>query len=227
MARGENASDAVLAFADDVRELMLAEAPGLRLLGTRAEAGAVIDGFSTRPQRRAWNMQWTMGSRAFDEHAEANAASRAFGTDLRLVVPLPSLRRAPLNVHIETPMRIGAVPYPLLVVDERAFLSGPLGTRLADTFWAVEDPELVERAARAYVTVWDAAVPLAESGAPQPLPPRTLQVALRLVDGYTDKEIAAAIGVSERTVSGEVKRVVEWAGARSRGHAVALLVGAG
>jgi DNA-binding NarL/FixJ family response regulator len=75
--------------------------------------------------------------------------------------------------------------------------------------------------------VWDAAVPLEESGAPQPLPPRTLQVALRLVDGFTDKAIAAELGVSERTVSGEVKRVVEWAGARSRGHAVALLVGAG
>jgi DNA-binding CsgD family transcriptional regulator len=226
VARGETTSDAVLTLADEVRALMLAGDPRVRLLGSRDDVPAVIDEFSTRPQRRAWNMQWSLGSKSLCEHPRANATSREFGTDLRLVAPLRALQRRPLNVHIETPLRVGAVPYPMLVVDERAFLAGPLGTALADTFWAVEDPVLVERAARAFLAVWDAAVPLEQSGAPPPLPPRTLQVALRLVDGLTDKEIAADLGVSERTVSGEVKRVVEWAGARSRGHAVALLVGA-
>lgn len=227
MARGERTSDAVLAFIDEVRELMLAGDSRVRLLGPREAATDVLDQFSTHPQRRAWNMQWTLGSRSIIEHPDANATSRAFGTDLRMLVPLKALLRAPLNVHLETPLRVGAVPYPLLVVDELAFLAGPLGTPLADTFWAAEDPALVERAASAYLTVWDAAVPVAESVAPPPLPARALQVALCLVDGMTDREIAARLGVSERTVSAEVRRVVEWAGARSRGHAVALLVGAG
>lgn len=227
MARGDTASDAVLAFADEARGLMLTGDPRVRLLGPRERAHHVIDGFSTDPPRRGWNMQWTLRIKGVFEHERANAASRERGTDQRLVAPLQAFRRRPLNVHIESPARVGSVPYPLLVVDDRAFLAGPLGTPQADTFWAVEDPDLVERAARAFLTVWDAAVPLEESAAPRPLPPRTLQVAVRLVDGLTDKEIAADLAVSERTVSAEVRRVVEWVGARSRGHAVALLVGAG
>ncbi len=227
MTRGERTSDAVLGFADEVRELMFAGDRRVRLLGGREQSGPVLDGLSTDPPRRGWNMQWTLPVKGFAAHRQTNAASRAVGADQRLLSPLRAFLRRPLNVHIESSVRVGPVPYPLLVVDDRAFLAGPLGTPLADTFWAVEDLELVERAARAYLAVWDAAVPLAESDAPRPLPPRTLEVALRLVDGLTDREISAQLGVSERTVSAEVNRVVEWAGARSRGHAVARLVGAG
>jgi DNA-binding CsgD family transcriptional regulator len=227
VTRGERTSDAVLGFADEVHELMLAGDPRVRLLGSREQAHAAIDGFSASPQRRAWNMQWTLRIRGIVEHPQTNAASLTHGTDLRLVAPLRAFLRRPLNVHIQSPVRVGAVPYPLLVVDEVAFLSGPLGTAFADTVWAVEDPDLVGRAALAHLAVWEAAVPLEESDVPRPLPPRTLEVALCLVDGLTDREIATQLGVSERTVSAEVNRVVEWAGARSRGHAVALLVGAG
>ncbi len=59
------------------------------------------------------------------------------------------------------------------------------------------------------------------------LPERTLEVALLLADGASDAEIAEALGISRRTVSAEVRAVIDWAGARSRGHAIALLVGAG
>ena len=228
MARGERTSDAVLGFADEMRGLILAGDRRVRLLGSRERAHAVIDEFSSRPA--AAGVEHAVGPadqgrRSSTRRPTPSAAP--YGTDLRLVAPLRAFRRRPLNVHIHSPVRVGAVPYPLLVVDELALLAGPLGTAFADTVWAVQDPDLVERAARAYLAVWDAAVPLAESEAPRPLPPRTLEVALRLVDGMTDREIAAQLGVSERTVSAEVNRVVEWVGARSRGHAVALLVGAG
>jgi DNA-binding CsgD family transcriptional regulator len=207
--------------------MMLADDPRVRLLGSRAGANAYLDEYALSPPLRAWNMQTTVHSRMVLHNPRGNAAARAFGTDLRMVVPLHGVRRAPLSVQLESPLRIGPVPFPLLVADEVAFLAGPHGTHLTDTFWALEDPELVGRAADAYLAVWHAATPVEELDLPQRLPDRTFEVALRLIDGLTDREIAAALDVSERTVSAEVSRVVAWTGARSRGHAVALLVGAG
>jgi DNA-binding NarL/FixJ family response regulator len=47
----------------------------------------------------------------------------------------------------------------------------------------------------------------------RPLGDRTREVALALLDGASDREIAAEVGVSERTVPAEVHRVVQWLGA--------------
>ncbi|WP_169742089.1 LuxR C-terminal-related transcriptional regulator [Phycicoccus jejuensis] len=52
-------------------------------------------------------------------------------------------------------------------------------------------------------------------------------MALFLLDGHSDREIATALGVGARTVSHEVREVVAWLGARNRSHAVAMLVAAG
>ncbi len=227
MGRQDAPSDVGVAFRDEVHRMMLAEDPRVRLLGSRTGANAYLDQFALSPPLRAWNMQSTVHSRMVLQNPRGNAAARDFGTDLRMVVPLHGIRRAPLSVQLETPLRVGPVPFPLLVADEVAFLAGPHGTHLADTFWVLDDPVLVGRAAEAYLAVWNGATPVEELDLPQRLPDRTFEVALRLIEGMTDREIAAALNVSERTVSAEVARIVSWVGARSRGHAVALLVGAG
>ncbi len=227
MGRGEPTSDGVLAFLDEVHALMLADDPRVRLIGHRTDAASHLEQHAEAPQRRGWNMQWTLSATAVVDNSRANALAAAHGTDLRLVAPPQAFARAPLNVQVRTPVRVGPVPFPLLVADEVAFLAGPYGTRLSDTFWAAVDPVLVEKAASAFLAVWESAVPLADADVLEPLPPRTFEVALRLVDGWSDKQIADELGVSQRTVSAEVQRVVQWVGARSRGHAVALLVGAG
>ena len=53
-----------------------------------------------------------------------------------------------------------------------------------------------------------------------------VDIALLLVDGATDREIAGALGVSERTVSADVREVIRRLGARSRAQAIALISGA-
>ncbi len=52
-----------------------------------------------------------------------------------------------------------------------------------------------------------------------------VDIAFRLVDGATDREIARALGVSERTVSSDVREMSRRLGARSRAHAIALISG--
>ncbi len=227
VGRAEAPSDGALAFRDDVHGMMFSGDHRIRLVGPRSAAVPHLETFAEHPQRRTWNMQWSMGPKAVQDLPRVNEVARAFGTDMRVVLPLQALRRTPLNIHLRSPLRIANVPYPLLVIDDRAFLSGPLGTPLADTFWSVEDAELVERAARVFLAAWDAGTTVDDNDLPPRLPERRLEVALRLVDGFSDREIAADLGVSERTVSAEVSRIVSWVGARSRGHAVALLVGAG
>ncbi len=227
MARGEQASDAVLAFFDDVAARMLGGDPRMRLLGPRNTAIDHLARYERDPQTRSWNMQQNLSTAQLRQYAALNADSRARGTDLRLLVPHEALRRSPLHTCIDDPVRVGSVPRPMLVVDDALFLAGPPGTELLDTFWTTEDPALVQRGARTYLTAWDAAVPSTEVVDRPPLPPRAREVALWLVEGASDKEIAEALGVSERTVSAEVRRVVSWLGARSRGHAIAVLVGAG
>lgn len=227
MARGEQASDAVLAFFDEVADLILARDPRMEHLGPRESAMEHLAGFAESTRRRVWNMQHTLSVHHLREYGRLDAASSASGADLRLVVPRQSLRRSPLYVCLDEPVRVGSVPAPMLVVDRAVVLAGPSGTEVGDTLWASEDPGIVERAAATHQRVWDAAVPGADALGVPALPPRAREVALRLIEGASDKEIAADLGVSERTVSAEVRRVVTWVGARGRGHAIAKLVGAG
>jgi DNA-binding CsgD family transcriptional regulator len=217
----------VVAFFDDVAALMLAADPRLELLGSHTDATTHFREAAATPHRRVWNMQNRVSQRANREGLPLNDRSRAQGAELRLVVPADQLAQFPLLTTIQPSLRVGAVPKPLLLLDTLAFFAGPLGTPLAHTLWRTVDPGLVARAEAAYLAVWEAAVPAEDVGGLPPLPERTRHVAFLLVEGATDKEIAAELGVSERTVSGEVRAVVRWVGARSRGHAIALLVGAG
>ena len=52
-----------------------------------------------------------------------------------------------------------------------------------------------------------------------------VEIGFLLTDGATDREIAKALGVSERTVSAQVAEITRRLGARNRGHAIALIGG--
>ena len=62
-------------------------------------------------------------------------------------------------------------------------------------------------------------------GQEPPFTRRMVDIAFLLVDGATDREIARALGVSERTVSADVREMSRRLGARSRAHAIALISG--
>ncbi len=227
MVSGDGTSGTALAYLTHVDALILAEDSRMELVGPRDSALEYLARFTATPQGRVWNLQRILSVHQVRLGSRLNARSRAQGTDLRLVVPRRALLRSPLHGCVEDPIRVGPVPGPLLVMDAVAFFAGPYGTPVAETFWQTRDPELVERATQAFLEVWDTAVPVAEHQSRDPIGDRTREVALALLDGASDREIAAELGVSERTVSAEVHRVVEWLGARSRGHAIAILVGAG
>ena len=62
-------------------------------------------------------------------------------------------------------------------------------------------------------------------GQAPPFTPRMVAIGIRLVEGATDREIARDLGVSERTVSSDVREMSRRLGARSRAHAIALISG--
>lgn len=124
-------------------------------------------------------------------------------------------------------LRVGDVPEALVVVDRRtALVPGAPGTAGRDDTWATEDPVVVAGAITVFEDVWDTSLPALPEGEGPPLGPRTVRVALLLGEGASDKEIAATLGTSARTVSAEVRRVIQVLGARGRAHAVAIIAGA-
>jgi DNA-binding CsgD family transcriptional regulator len=147
--------------------------------------------------------------------------------DVRYVTSEPSLRRLPmLSSHHHPYLRVGPVVGPLLVTDRNAlYIGAPLGHELAGQVWASRNPQLVEAAVRCFELTWASAVPAVPAGEEPPFTRRMVEIGFLLTDGASDREIARALHVSERTVSADVAEVVRRLGARSRGHAIALIGG--
>jgi DNA-binding NarL/FixJ family response regulator len=72
---------------------------------------------------------------------------------------------------------------------------------------------------------WDAARPAVPEGADPPFTRRMVDIGVLLARGATDREIARTLGVSERTVSADVREMSTRLGARSRAHAIAIISG--
>ncbi|MBM6398898.1 response regulator transcription factor [Phycicoccus sonneratiae] len=169
------------------------------------------------------NVSQMLVTRALDE------ASRARGIEERSVLSPSAARQQPLATTFEPTLRVGPSLSPLLVMDERyAVVAGSaLSPDLGVGAWGTDDPDLVALACAAFIETWDSALPWREAGLREPLPDRRFRVAVHLVKGRTDREIAEELSVSTRLVSDEVRAIVGWLGARSRSHAIAMLVGAG
>ena len=114
------------------------------------------------------------------------------------------------------------MPHPLLVADGRLVV---VGDSTGDAVWTSSAPDVVAGAVGLFEQVWQTAARAVPEGEDPPYTPRMLEIALLLVDGATDREIARALGVSERTVSADVRKMSSRLGARSRAHAVALISG--
>jgi DNA-binding CsgD family transcriptional regulator len=204
--------------ADDGRVEVHAPGPGLtaRLIRLEAETHDVLV-----------NMQRSLTPSSHRASLHLNARSRGRGVREHVVVDRRSAASFPLATSAEPELRVGPVPVPVLVCDRRqALLPVPLGMPPEGGCCWTEDPDLVALALAAFDWTWERSVSWQEAGLRGPLPDRRFRVAVLLTDGYGDQEIADELGVSARTVSVEVRAVVDWLGARSRTHAVAMLVGA-
>lgn len=214
-------------FFDEAVGLVVAGDPRMERAGGMRDAPEVIARWARSAREELWTLQHSSSARSLRRSAPTNAIVRAHGVTVRVVTTTRALVDCPLLPSAVPEVRIGYAARPLFVVDETvALLTGPLDTPLSAYLWATTDPRLVARAVASARACWEHAAPWQVHTDRPALPERTLDVALRLADGQSDREIAEGLEVSPRTAAAEVRRVVDWCGARSRGHAIAILVGA-
>lgn len=192
-------------------------------LAALEDAAESLAAFASSITLSMWNMQrhWTINQlRDVDGH---NADLRRRRVEMRMLLPRRvAEQRCPLAGSAMPHLRVASVAYPLLIGDGRRILVGdPTG----DAVWTSSDPGVVSTAVAFYERVWRSAEPPVPPGGGAPFTPRMVEVAFHLVDGATDREMARALGVSERTVSADVHELSRRLGARSRSHAIALISG--
>jgi DNA-binding CsgD family transcriptional regulator len=197
--------------------------PRFRKFSTVEDVAAPLAELAASLRVSHWNMQrhWTIASirsaLADDERLHRQ------GVTTRMILPRRvAERRCPLASSYEPELRLAPVPHPLLIGDGRLVV---VGDSTGDAVWASSAPDVVERAVDLFEQVWQAAACAVPEDDDPPYTPRMVEIALLLVDGATDREIARALGVSERTVSADVGEMSRRLGARSRAHAIALISG--
>lgn len=204
----------------------LAEAgdPRLRPLGPIDEAMAAgIDDLAKRVRRSVWHMTHTPTWAEVRSARRVAELGRRPGLDGRYVTSPRSLERLPLLSSHHRGMRLAPVIAPLLVVDASVMFSGiPRGHDLTGV-WTSQVPHVVSAAVSCFDQVWADSVPAVPEGQSPPFTPRMVEIGFLLTDGASDREIARALHVSERTVSAEVGQMIRRLGARSRAHAIALI----
>ncbi len=170
-----------------------------------------------------WNMQrhWTIND--LRDESGLTASLRRKGVEMRMLLPRRvAEQRCPLASSSIPHLRLAPVAHPLMIGDGRRIL---VGDATGDAVWTSSESDLVSDAVVFYERVWRSAEPAVPAGEGPPFTHRMVDVALHLVDGATDREIARALGVSERTVSGDVREMSNRLGARSRAQAIALISG--
>jgi DNA-binding CsgD family transcriptional regulator len=160
---------------------------------------------------------------ALRDEAGLDARARRKGVRMRFVLPRRvAERRCPLASSYFPYLRIAPVAHPLMISDGTRIL---LGDASGDTIWMSEDPQVVARAVTFYDELWASAVPAVPEGRSPPFTPRMVAIGVLVAEGATDGEIARSLGVSERTVSSDVREMSRRLGARSRAHAISLISG--
>jgi DNA-binding CsgD family transcriptional regulator len=171
-----------------------------------------------------WNMQrhWSIAS--IRSAVLDDERLRRRGVVSRMIIPRRVAEgRCPLASSYEPELRLAPVAHPMVVADGRLVV---VGDSTGDAVWISSAPDVVGGAVAFFESVWRSAEPAVAEGAQPPYTPRMIRVAILLVDGATDREIARALNVSERTVSAEVREMSRRLGARSRAQAIALISGA-
>lgn len=170
-----------------------------------------------------WNMQRHQTVYSMRDAREADASMARRGVEVRYILPRRvAERRSPLASSHEPGLRLAPVATPMMVCDARWIL---LGDSTGETVWISRDPGVVHAAAGLYDRLWQAAEPAVPEGQEPPFTRRMVDIGFLLVDGATDREIARSLGVSERTVSADVREMSRRLGARSRAHAIAMICG--
>jgi DNA-binding CsgD family transcriptional regulator len=215
-------------FFEAVQDSLVADDGTFRLLSSQLEIAAHLRDLPDRTHRRVWSMaeRSTLGSLRRGHAETLRSAER--GLDCRSLLSPFAVRVRLVTSFLRpdtAPCRIIVVPGSMLLADDVLLVAGRRGSPISTTIWRTEDADVVARAAAAFEDVWAAARPIEEVALLPALDERELMVALGMIDGDTDREIADRLGIAPRTVQVLVRRVIDWCGARNRTHAVALMAG--
>jgi DNA-binding CsgD family transcriptional regulator len=187
------------------------------------EARKAVARIAAQTRTSAWNMQRHNTIEDLGDPQGLDAESRRKGLELRFVLPRRVAEvRSPLVSSYYSYLRLAPVAHPLMVSDRRRIL---VGDTTGETIWTSTDAGVVDAAVRLFEGLWAAAEPAVPEGQDPPFTPRMVAIGVRLVQGASDREIARALGVSERTVSADVREMSIRLGARSRAQAIALISG--
>ncbi|MBT9257248.1 helix-turn-helix transcriptional regulator [Phycicoccus sp. MAQZ13P-2] len=215
-------------LAARVRALLDRRDPVLRLLGEGRDLARVVAELETSAEHSFWRMADRHVPSIARVMREVPRPPRLRALQERVVFSATHAHESPLLTSFEPGCLVGPVHQRLTLVDGRCLVvPGQDGAAVVGSAYGTDDPALVALAHAAFEEAWVTAVPWREAGLRPPLPLRRFRMALLLLEGHSDQEIADELGVGPRTVSREVREVVAWLGARNRSHAVALLVGAG
>jgi DNA-binding CsgD family transcriptional regulator len=212
-----------LAFLALTQSLMAERDPSMRYLGMNAEAGRALAVLAAQNRSTVWNMQRRVSCYALRDGRHLDEAARRRGVVSRMVVNPATLPQCPILSSYDPDVRVGTVPFQLIVLDSLHIV---LAGRDGDTMWTSSEPDLVARAVRAYEAVWSAARPAVPEGEEPPLTPRMVEICWLLADGASDRVISRALGISERTVSNDVREIGRRLGAANRAHTIARICGA-
>lgn len=197
--------------------------PRFTFLAPVRDAAGPVAVMAADRRSTSWNMQrhWTVQN--LRDGQELDARDRARGINARFILPRRVAEdRCPLASSRYDYLRLAPVAHPLMISDGRRIL---VGDATGEGVYTSTDPGVVARAVDFFERLWQNAQPAVPEGEQPPFTPRMLQIAYRLVDGATDRQIAGALGVSERTVSADVRAMSNRLGARSRAHAISLISG--
>ncbi len=211
-----------VAFFTHLRSRLAARDPAIRFLGMTADGGRVFAELLATHRGSVWNMQRLMTFHSVRDGKPQTDALRRRGVKMRLVVSPASLDLCPILSSYDPAVRVGPIVGPLMIMDtELVVVPGTDG----DSIWMSTDRDLVEFAVRAYEAMWSASAPAVPPGEEPPLTPRMVEIAWLMADGASDRQISRELGISERTVSNEVREIGRRLGAANRPHTIARICG--
>lgn len=216
-------ADELFHFRAVTNSLVATHDPSLRYLGTTSEAGLALAEMAAQTRSTVWNLQRLMTFYALRDSRRITEAARRRGVTSRLVVNPASIHVSPLLSSYERDVRIGPVTFPLMILDSRHVV---VPGRDGDSIWTSSDPEVVALSIRAFEVVWTASRPAVAPDEDPPLTPRMVDIAWLLAEGASDRQISRELGVSERTVSADVREMGRRLGTTNRAHTIARLCGA-
>jgi DNA-binding CsgD family transcriptional regulator len=201
--------------------------PGFRLLGegmVQIEAG--LTALEPTARRTAWSMHPSL---TFDPLNSMNAIDErtvARGIDLRLITSDRTLHSHPLVTSELPHVRFGPAPSRFMLVDDvTAVVGGPMSEAGYSTAWLATREDVVAAVRSVWALAWPLSRPGNAEGVAPPFSPRQCVVARRVVVGVKDASIARELGVSVRTVAGDVAHLMDVLGARNRAEVALMLRG--